>query len=412
MKPDVPSVCILISDFDGEGGMQQQTRRLSEALAAAGGGVCIVTRNYYGLPREERRGSITIRRTPAAAAPDSRAVSGPPPVASRAALTSLLFLACGFVWCVARRRSYDVIQCQQMFGSMLLGMALRFCIGKRVVVRVTLSGERGEVSQLRRMPLAELRLWLMRRVDHWVALTAEMSDELQSLGIPASRIAIIPNAAPLPARSATDASMRKEASRAIEATPGRLLVYAGRLSAEKGVDTLLRAMPAILARHPDATLAILGGGGPFSADETALRELAEALGVSAAVRFEGFVSDVTPWLLAADVFVLPSRSEGMSNALIEAMAAGAPIVTTGIAAHHEVVRGGENALVIPAGDAVALGEAINALLEDEELSRRLGQNARESAAKKHSPAVMLDAYVSVYRAVSGREDRLRATGRR
>lgn len=405
------SVCILISDLDGEGGMQRQTRRLAGLLAEAGSRVSIITRNYRALPREERQGSLVIRRTPVAARPDPRSLDGTPPFVSRAALTSLLYLGSGFIWAFRRRKQYDVIHCQQMFGSMLLGMALRLCTGRPVVVRVTLSGERGEAAQVRRMPLASLRLRLVRKVDHWVALTREMSDELQGLGIPPGRITIIPNAAPLPEGTATDPAAHERARQALGAEGGRRLVYAGRLSAEKGLDTLLSAMPQILRDAPDAVLSILGGGGAFGREEAALRRTAETLGVAHAVRFEGFVDDVTTWLLAADVFVLPSKSEGMSNALVEAMAAGNAIVTTDLAAHREVVEDGVNARVVRSGDPDDLARAVTQLLRGRELRARLGTAARRTAAEKYSLAVMRDAYLSVYRAAARTEDRPRATAR-
>jgi glycosyltransferase involved in cell wall biosynthesis len=364
--------------------MQKQTARLAEMLAGRGSEVSVVTRNYYGRPREERRGTIVIHRTPAAGRPDERAIDGAPPLVSRGAVTSALYLFFGLLWCLKNRRHFEVIQCQQMFGSMLLGVAAGFLLRKRVVVRLTLSGERGEAAQLRRMPFAGARLHLLRRVDAWVVLTDAMSEELRALGVAQDRITVIPNAVPLPDAAVTGpvASARP------------LVLYAGRLSAEKGIDSLLAAMPHVLERHPDAVLQIAGAGGVFGVQEDALREQARNLG--SAVEFLGWIPDLTPRLLAADVFVLPTTSEGMSNAMIEAMAAGRAIVTTDIAAHRGVVEDGVTALLVPPSDPPALAAAINELLGDPELRSRLGRAARATAERRHSLEAMLSAYLTVY----------------
>jgi glycosyltransferase involved in cell wall biosynthesis len=399
---NLPSVLILISDLDGEGGMQRHAWGLARMLADGGASVSIITRNYLKRPVEERIGDILIRRTAVGGPPDPRAVRGAPRASVANAVTSLSYAFFGLIWALRHRSRYSVIHCQQMFGSLLLGMAVRLVSQKPVIVRVTLSGARGEVAQLRRMPLAWLRLMLVRRVDHWIALTKEMADEIATLGVRTQQIAIIPNAAEPPPSSATDPVARAEARARLGLGEEPLIVFAGRLSAEKGIDVLLRAMADVRREHPSARLIILGGGGPFSSEEQSLKDFAASILPEDGVTFAGHVDDVMPYLVAAGVFALPTSSEGLSNALVEAMAAGAAAITTDIPAHGDILRDGENAILVPRGDRVALATALSSVLSDESLRRRLGENARRTAVEALSPAATLERYVNVCRGLEER----------
>jgi glycosyltransferase involved in cell wall biosynthesis len=139
----------------------------------------------------------------------------------------------------------------------------------------------------------------------------------------------------------------------------------------KGHKELITAMARLKERHPVHAL-IVGGG--RKVDE--VRQLAEALGLAGGVHFLGPRHDVPDLLNAMDIFVLPSYSEGVSLALLEAMAAGKPVVATAVGGTPEVVTDGENGLLIPPRDAPALTGALERLLADPALASRLGAKAR------------------------------------
>jgi glycosyltransferase involved in cell wall biosynthesis len=149
----------------------------------------------------------------------------------------------------------------------------------------------------------------------------------------------------------------------------------GRLEDRKGHDQLLRAAGEMLAgangRRPQL---VIVGDGPL---RESLAGQARTLGVADSVRFEGTVADVRPVLAAMDVFVLPSRAEGMSNALMEAMAAGRPVVATAVGGNTEVVTDGETGLLVPPGNPAAIARAVDGLLGDPERASRLGAAARQ-----------------------------------
>ena len=155
---------------------------------------------------------------------------------------------------------------------------------------------------------------------------------------------------------------------------GKDLLFVGRLAAVKGVPILLRAMKAILGKHPDATLTLIGDG-PDRAD---LEKTAQELGLKGAVRFVGYQSqsEVAAQLQASDILVLPSFAEGVPVVLMEAMAARLPVVTTRIAGIPELVEDNITGELVPPGDVVALEAAIVGLLDHPETQKSMGEAGR------------------------------------
>ena len=147
----------------------------------------------------------------------------------------------------------------------------------------------------------------------------------------------------------------------------------------KGHKELFEAMASLKERHPVHAL-IVGGGRRIDA----VRQLAESLGLAGAVHFLGPRHDVPDLLHAMDIFVLPSYSEGVSLALLEAMAAGLPVVATAVGGLPEVVTDGENGLLIPPRDAEALAGSLERLLTDPAFARELGENARKHVREHYS----------------------------
>ena len=154
----------------------------------------------------------------------------------------------------------------------------------------------------------------------------------------------------------------------------------GRLEDRKGHDQLLRAAGTMLAggngRRPQI---VIVGDGPL---REKLQAQAHSLGVADSVRFVGTVADVRPSLAAMDVFVLPSHAEGMSNALMEAMAAARPVVATAVGGNTEVVVDGKTGVLIPPADPAAIADAIAALLCDPDRAAGLGAAAREFVTRR------------------------------
>ena len=152
------------------------------------------------------------------------------------------------------------------------------------------------------------------------------------------------------------------------------LLFVGRLAAIKGLAVLLEAVAALRPRHPDLRLALVGDG----PDRTALAAQAARLGIADAVEFTGYLSQtaVAARLAEADVFVLPSFAEGVPVVLMEALAAGRPVVATRVAGVAELVEDGVAGFLIPPGDPAPLADRLQRLLSDPALRARLGAGGR------------------------------------
>lgn len=159
----------------------------------------------------------------------------------------------------------------------------------------------------------------LSRVDAVLAQTPCAAAQLAGLGLPAARIRIFPNLPPVASRD-TDPPAAPSAF----CGDAPKLVTVGRLTREKGTERLIRAMPRLIERRPRATLTIVGDG-KLRGD---LEALSASLGLSDNIRFTGSVADPAPLLREADLFVLPSHYEGLSNAFVEALFAGRRIITT------------------------------------------------------------------------------------
>jgi glycosyltransferase involved in cell wall biosynthesis len=160
----------------------------------------------------------------------------------------------------------------------------------------------------------------------------------------------------------------------------------------KGLDVLVRAMAQVRRTHPAAVCRIAGEG----ESRGDLRRLADELDVATALELPGSFADIPGFLSRLDVAVLSSRAEGMSNALLEYMAAGRPIVATCVGANPELIADGMHGLLVPPDDDAALAAAIRRLLVDREYARRLGSAARERATRDFGRAAMVERFEDFY----------------
>jgi glycosyltransferase involved in cell wall biosynthesis len=169
----------------------------------------------------------------------------------------------------------------------------------------------------------------------------------------------------------------------------------GRLTREKGHRVLLEAMARVVQAVPSARLRVCGIG----EEEARLKKFAEAGGISSQVAFVGFVPDPRTELASADVFAMPSLSEGLGVAVLEAMAMGVPVVATDAGGLPEAVAHGESGLVVPAGHAEALAEALVSLLRDPARRREMGRRGRERVLAYYDKPKVVDRIVALYQEV-------------
>jgi glycosyltransferase involved in cell wall biosynthesis len=177
-----------------------------------------------------------------------------------------------------------------------------------------------------------------------------------------------------------------------------VVIVVGSLYDVKGHRYLLEAVPKILTACPSTVFLIVGRGHL----EMTLREQAKALQIDDRIRFLGFRRDVPALLSIADVFALPSLSEGLSIAILEAMAAAKPVVTTAVGGNPELVLDGETGLLVERADPQALARALTKVLTGPSEARRFGANGQRRVTSRFTTAAMIDAYEALYESAGAR----------
>jgi glycosyltransferase involved in cell wall biosynthesis len=171
-----------------------------------------------------------------------------------------------------------------------------------------------------------------------------------------------------------------------------------RLAWKKGLRHLVEAAPRLLESVPDAHV-LIAGDGELRAE---LERQARSLGVASRVRFLGTRRDPLDLLAAFDVFVLPSVVEGMSNAVLEAMARALPVVATDVGGNPEIVGDGETGFIVPPADPAALAAALGKLLQAPELAREMGAAGRRRVEQRYRVGHMVAAVERLYDELLGR----------
>ncbi len=255
-----------------------------------------------------------------------------------------------------------------------------------------------------------LKYRLMRRlgarfIPIYVALSRGLRDWMAGdNGIPRRKIRVIVNGVDTARfRPHPDAAEKRRARAALGVPNDGATVIGslGRLEAIKDHANLARAVADLAARRPDLAAGVrLVIGGAGSCRDEVERILADA-GLSDRLILPGYIADTPAFYRALDVFVLPSRSEGTSNTVLEAMAAGLPVVATDVGESGRLIAAGETGAVVPPRDPAALATALIAYLDDPARAHRHGAAGRVRACTEFSLAAMLDAYAEVYRSVAG-----------
>jgi glycosyltransferase involved in cell wall biosynthesis len=232
--------------------------------------------------------------------------------------------------------------------------------------------------------------------DHVVAVSQTMRRELAALpGLRAGRVTAIQNAIDCASYYMPEqrGPCRSEFSLS---TDVQVLGYAGRIDRVKRLDLLLEGFSGVLTRHPQARLIIIGEGG----QKSELEQIAASLDISHALIWTGFRQDVPRLLAAMDVYVQPSVNEGLSLSILEAMAAGVPVIATDVGAAQEVLAHERTGILIPPGSSAAIENAILDLLDHPRKREALSQAARVHVVQEFGVQRMVDRYRRVYEALT------------
>ncbi len=388
------NILMVISQFHPiVGGAEKQAQLLSKKLSEKGVEVRIVTGWWkWGVPREEIINGIPIFRNFCL-----WGMFGIKGVRLLGGLAYMLSLA-GYL--LLHRVEYDIIHVHQVlypaFMSVFVGKGL---LKKRVIAKTGCTGLTSDIKQIKRFPFGNLQLkYLINHLDCLIAINKEGILEFKAAGYPETKIHHIPNGVSL------SLPRKTELNRVL------CVISAVRLDSQKGIDILLKAWAKVVAQDTTLKLLILGKGHL----ESKLKKLAKSIGVVNFVEFVGLVGDPENYLKTSDIFVLPSRAEGMSNALLEAMCIGLPCIATNISGNKELISDGEGqsvsegdfiigkrGILVNPDNVEGLSEAILYLIRDPGKREELGERAQQFVRRNYSIDLIADKYIELYQRMLG-----------
>lgn len=361
------------------GGYERAAERLAAELHARGCAVEVVTeRRDRAWPAHEITDGVPLYRIWSVFRPGIHVVT--------AVLSLTAFL-------LRHGRRFDVLHVHQYGWAAAVTIAFGRATGRPVVLKLTATGPDGILTVVGgRSPQARFLAALHRRVDACLATSDRSADEAAELGIPRSRLHFVPNGVdtalyrPLPAAE-------REALRAELGVAGRCVaIMVGRLSPEKNPLGLLEAW-SLLGPPKDAVL-VLAGTGP---ERESVAARAASLGD--AVRVLGPVANPVVWLQAADLFVLPSIWEGLSNALLEALACGLPIVSTPVSGSEDIFAAADVGTLVADSEPASIASGLAGLLADAARREHCGAAARAIILERYSLASVAERVEAIYRAL-------------
>ena len=304
-------------------------------------------------------------------------------------------LAAELAWTLIRERNnYSVIHVHIVKTMAFVASVVGHMLGKKVLLKVSGFDEldQGFLSAQRaRTPYYRLLNWGCRKANGLIAVSRRAELRLRACGYEDNRIIYIPNGIDVGRFSPRDDQQPLRKQYGIDAD--RVAIFVGRLSWEKGPYDLLDAWTLVRQAYPHALLLIVGDGTMRRGMEALIR--ADRF-LQSGVRFAGTINEVEHYLALADCYVCSSLSEGLSNTLLEAMAAGLPVVSTRVSGAEDVVQDGENGYLVPVGNAEELATGICRVFCDSGRAKKMGEKSRAVAVDLFDMSRTVERYERLY----------------
>jgi len=284
-----------------------------------------------------------------------------------------------FLW--RRRRSLDIIHAHTMEWSAIVATRLGKALNKPVIIKdSTMNG----FQSLSRFPSGKKLQHMIIRSAHFVAVSKMIHSNLVKAGIREENIYDIPNG--IDSRDSIKPVRRNGA-------PVKVL-FVGNLYQQpaKGIDILLHAWRMVHVQFPGAVLQIVGDG-----VIPAYKDFTDRLEITDAVHFLGKQNDLMKFYTEADIFVLPSRREGMPNVLMEAMLNALPCIATDISGSQDLISNNVNGILVPPANPTLLANGIIYLLSNADIAKALGEKGRETITREYNISDVADKYISLYK---------------
>ena len=368
------------------GGAEQQAQKLARSLVDRGIKVEIVTEWLAGLPLAEVIDGIPVSR-----------IFGFGRLPGTRRIGKYIFMALLCRHLIRRRHEYSIVHCHQIEYPLIGCILASYRTKKPIISKLSGANQNGDFGRLSASFLGGRKIanWVQHRVDRFIATSNQIYCDLIQRGIGENAIARIPNGVVVGPNPASLNTNR--------------VLYVGRLAQIKGVDILLQAWTQVIQAWPNLKLVIIGDG-PMREQ---LEAFAKDAGISESIEFHGFLTqaEIQTQLREGGIYVQPSRSEGLSNSLLEAMAAALPCIATAVGGNIDLIQHKETGLLVAPEDPSALASAIDGLLLNHQSAESLGTQANKFARKAYSIDSVAENYIRLYQDLLDSNDSF-DTGRR
>jgi len=229
-------------------------------------------------------------------------------------------------------------------------------------------------------------------MDRVIAVSGAQAEKVRRAGVRKERVRVIHNAIDPERFVDPDPRYRTKLEKFFRAPKSHIIAAAGRLSPEKGFDVFLAAAARVLEAQPDVGFVLFGHG----AMKPVLQQQVTFLGLGSSVVMAGYRNDLDRFIPQLDLFVLPSYTEGLPNVVLEACAAGVPVIATEVGGTPEVIADGTSGFLVPPGDPDALADKILEALEDEERLREIGFMGRQRVLEEFTFQAQVAEYLKLF----------------
>ena len=363
------------------GGAEKECQKLSQKLLREGFEVAVLTQPCEGVPDYEVIDGIPVYRQ----------MKG-------WHWFEFTYMLSVFRFLLQYRENYDIIQCFGLYLFIPPVSLIKCLFRKRAIARIEGPGSSGDFHRIKKLTCGNLILRSAKVLDRIISISGDIHREINDNGIPDYSVVNIPNS--------VDAHYfqpgKNGRTRAI-----RSICFIGRLAEEKGVGYLIKAMEGVKKEWKGVKLCIVGEG-PLKSD---LEDLSRHLNLMDTTAFVGHTDAVLSYYQDADLFVLPSLSEGLPLSLLEALSCGLPVIATAVGGNREILdpqyereiiprsgyHVGEYGLLVNPEDVKGLTNAMLRLLRDETLTKNLSKRARGWVQKGYGLDRVIDQYRSLYK---------------
>ena len=380
-------ICIVCSQFYPIiGGTERQVQRLAEKLTQLGQPVFVLTTRPAGALRYEVINQVPVYRSLPGGTGGGRLLSLGRTISLVAREMYFLF---------RRRHQYDIIHAQQAFyltsGAIIMAKLLR----KKVIFKIGCGGETGDLALNTQNRAAAINFKILRSADAFVAISNQIEAELLAYNFAREKIVKIPNGVDMELFRPVVLEAKAELKKKLGLPSKDIAISVTRTDRQKRLDLLLAAWNEVLKQLPDLHLVVVVSNAAAECERLTKENYCPAESITYKCR----IDNVEQYLQASEIFVLNSLSEGLPNAVLEAMSCGLPVIGTAIGGTTDIIIDQETGILVEPNDTAALARAIIALYKQKELRLTLAQAATAMIRRKFALEKIAADYRQLYRSL-------------